>query len=163
MVTSPIEGNQEFVKKLISLMSPKDLAMQDSFGQTALSGAILAVAKVKRMQELKRKHAQALVLLRRSCYLLAYELPDEKVVTDVIGSPLERAAAMGNVEAKVFNLIYQATNLRRRVLHRQDNSRNTALHLAGESENEAGLNLRSTGPGPTLQMQRELQWFKVLT
>ncbi|KAI3748519.1 hypothetical protein L6452_11642 [Arctium lappa] len=355
MVASPIEGNQEFVKKLITQMSPKDLAMQDSFGQTALSGAILAgdvevvklmveknpdlpyindmynliplaiapyycdndavirylldvtnqnvllgplgavlmaglvygrffdicfdllhkiphlaatpleiltlmhsaflsgtklnswqkfiysyvpdkelknyggngvgdvenprekiikgvktrtnmnrlfwevaaklVAEVKRMQELKKKHAQALSLLRRSCYFLAHELPG-KAVRDVIGSSLESAAAMGNVEvveeilstfpnaiylqnklgrgvfhiaianrrAKVFNLIYQTTNLRRRVLQLQDSSQNTALHLAahlaGETENEAGLNLRSTGPGPALQMQRELQWFK---
>lgn len=354
MVASPIEGNQEFVKKLMSLMSPKDLAMQDSFGQTALTGAILAgdvevvklmveknpdllnimdmcnqiplsnapyycdndavvrylldvtdqnyllgpqgalfvagliygrffdicfdvlhripflavtpleiltlthsaflsgtklnswqsfiyfylpdeelknyggngvgdvenpreeivkgvnartnisrlfwevaaklVGEVKRMQELKRKHAQARLLLRRSCYLIA-QLPG-KAARDVIGSPLENAAAMGNVEvveeilttfpnaiylqnklgrgvfhiaianrrAKVFNLIYQTTNLRRRVLQLQDNSQNTALHLAahlaGETENEAGLNLRSTGPGPALQMQRELQWFK---
>ncbi|KVI09628.1 hypothetical protein Ccrd_011981 [Cynara cardunculus var. scolymus] len=341
MVASPIEGNQEFLKKLISLMSPEDLAMQDSFGQTALSGAILAgdvdvmklmveknpdlphirdmynliplfiapyscdndavvrylldvtnesylrdpqtallvagliyggffdlcfelldgfpflavtpleiltlmhsaflsgtklnswqsfiyshlpeeelknysgigfgdvenpreeivkVPEVKRMQEFKRKHAQALVLLKRTCYLLA-QLPG-KVARDIIGSPLETAAANGNVEvveeilttfpnaiylqnrsgrgvfhiaianrrAKVFNLIYQTTNLRRRALQVLDNSQNTALHLAahlaGETENEAGLNLRSTGPAVIFNETHEQlakegeQWMK---
>ncbi|KAJ9540225.1 hypothetical protein OSB04_026731 [Centaurea solstitialis] len=307
MVAASIQGNQEFVKKLIRLMSPEDLAMQDCFGRTALSGAILVgdvevvklmveknthlpnirdmdnkvpslmvhtitkmmpwfatylcidlldaipflapsphdlltlkhsafpsgtklnswqsfiyshlpneelknhnrigfsdvenpmeeidkVPEVKRMQELKRKHAQALLLFRRSCYLLT-QMP-RKFVRDIIGSSLKRAAEMGNVEvveeilttfpnaiylrdklgrgvfhiaianrrAKVFNLIYQTTNLHRRVLHQHDSSRNTALHLAaqlaGETENEAALNLRASAPGPALQMQRELQWFK---
>ncbi|KAI3809255.1 hypothetical protein L1987_25226 [Smallanthus sonchifolius] len=154
------------------------------------------VPEIKRIQKKKVMHTQALQLLRFICSEIAKL--DSKKVRDLIGYPLEAAAAMGNVEvveeilvsfpnaifllnknkhgvfqiaianrkASVFNLIYQITRQRHLLLAQRDASYNTALHLAailvGGTEDRASLHLRSTAPGAALQMQRELQWFKVV-
>lgn len=73
--------------------------------------------------------------------------------------------AIANRKADVFNLVYQITTQRHLVLAQHDASYNTALHLAAllveGTEDHASLDLRSSAPGAALQMQRELQWFKV--
>ncbi|KAG5563328.1 hypothetical protein RHGRI_005918 [Rhododendron griersonianum] len=61
---------------------------------------------------------------------------------------------------RVFNLIYQL-DAGWRYLTDLDKSRNNGLHLAGCLKPQQKLNLRDSVAGPVLQMQRELQWFKV--
>ncbi|KAJ8539982.1 hypothetical protein K7X08_026371 [Anisodus acutangulus] len=59
----------------------------------------------------------------------------------------------------VFNLVCQMSQLRHQLMISKDSSGNTMLHLAGKLAPQNKLNLVS---GPALQMQRELQWFKVI-
>ncbi|KAJ0771285.1 putative PGG domain, ankyrin repeat-containing domain superfamily [Helianthus annuus] len=74
--------------------------------------------------------------------------------------------AIANRKADVFNLIYQITTPHHLLLAQHDASYNTALHLAarlvGGTADQARLHLRSCAPGAALQMQRELEWFKVV-
>ncbi|KAL7252724.1 hypothetical protein ACSBR1_007315 [Camellia fascicularis] len=58
---------------------------------------------------------------------------------------------------KVFNLIRQVEEPRTIFLSQLDESKNNALHLAGYMAPPQQLYLRA---GATLQMQRELHWFK---
>ncbi|KAL8210608.1 hypothetical protein R6Q57_005045 [Mikania cordata] len=74
--------------------------------------------------------------------------------------------AIANRKANVFNLLYQITTQRHLLLTQRDALYNTSLHLAanlvGGTDDEASLDLRSSAPGAALQLQRELQWFKVV-
>ncbi|KAK9061336.1 hypothetical protein SSX86_018516 [Deinandra increscens subsp. villosa] len=152
---------------------------------------VSTVPQIKRIQEKKVMHNQALQLLIFICFEVGKM--ESKKVRDIIGHPLAHAASMGNVEvveeiltifpnaihllnpnkhsvfhmailnrkANVFNLIYQVTTLRHLFLAQRDVSYNTALHLVAHFGGENGDNdIRSSGPGAALQMQRELQWFK---
>ncbi|KAL6970548.1 hypothetical protein U1Q18_030245 [Sarracenia purpurea var. burkii] len=62
---------------------------------------------------------------------------------------------------KVFNLLYQFSEYGNLLLSCVDTSGNNALHLAGCLTPQQQLSLRASAAGPALQMQRELQWFKV--
>ncbi|KAJ0563518.1 putative ankyrin repeat-containing domain, PGG domain, ankyrin repeat-containing domain superfamily [Helianthus annuus] len=154
------------------------------------------VPSIKKIQEKKVMHAQALQLLKFICSEISKL--DGKRVRDLIGSSLDAAATTGNVEvveeilvsfpnalylvnqnkhgvfqiaianrkADVFNLIYHITTPHHLLLAQHDASYNTALHLAarlvGGTADQARLHLRSCAPGAALQMQRELEWFKVV-
>ncbi|KAJ8774056.1 hypothetical protein K2173_009487 [Erythroxylum novogranatense] len=59
-------------------------------------------------------------------------------------------------QEKVFNLVYQIRSLKYAVFCRVDNFQNSALHLAGKLEPSNRI------AGAALQMQREMQWFKVI-
>ncbi|KAF5959060.1 hypothetical protein HYC85_000269, partial [Camellia sinensis] len=59
---------------------------------------------------------------------------------------------------KVFNLIHQVGESKTIFLSQLDKSKNNALHLAGKLAPQQQLYLKA---GPALQMQRELQWFKI--
>ncbi|KAH7853540.1 hypothetical protein Vadar_003763 [Vaccinium darrowii] len=63
---------------------------------------------------------------------------------------------------RVFNFIYQ-TNARLQFIASTDSSQNNGLHLAARLQNEQQIILRANAAGPILQLQRELQWFKVST
>ncbi|KAL3623599.1 hypothetical protein CASFOL_032415 [Castilleja foliolosa] len=65
--------------------------------------------------------------------------------------------AVENRCEKVFNLIYQTSNLKHQYSDLVDTSGNTLLHLAGRLAPSHKLNLVS---GAALQMQREIQWFQ---
>ncbi|KAL3623601.1 hypothetical protein CASFOL_032417 [Castilleja foliolosa] len=65
--------------------------------------------------------------------------------------------AVENRSEKVFNLIYQTSNLKHQYSDLVDASGNTLLHLAGRLAPSHKLNLVF---GAALQMQRELQWFQ---
>lgn len=67
-------------------------------------------------------------------------------------------AAVRNRSEKVFNLLYQTTNHRYHYSNKYDSSGNSILHLAAFLAPPHKLNLVS---GAALQMQREIQWFKV--
>ena len=62
-------------------------------------------------------------------------------------------------EAEIFSLVYKldAKNV---ALSRRDNQGNNILHMAGMSTESTKL---KRIPGAALQMQRELQWFKVVS
>ncbi|KAL2554019.1 Ankyrin repeat family protein [Forsythia ovata] len=53
---------------------------------------------------------------------------------------------------KIFKIVHQKNNID----HSKDGNYNNILHLAGYRARQDRLDL---GPGPILQMQRELQWF----
>ncbi|XP_021971465.2 uncharacterized protein LOC110866630 [Helianthus annuus] len=55
IVASHKKNNKDIVKKLISLMSPQDMAMQDSFGRTAIFGAA-AVGNVEALKMMVKKN-----------------------------------------------------------------------------------------------------------
>ncbi|GJY43487.1 accelerated cell death 6-like protein [Tanacetum coccineum] len=165
-----------------------------SIGDTENPVEEVKVPKIKRIQQKKVMHTQALELLRYICSEIAK--CDGKKVRDIIGHPLANAAAMGNAEvveeilvafpnaryllneikhsvfhiaianrkASVFNIIYQIRTQRHLMLAQRDASSNTALHLAAylvdKTDIHSSLDLRSSGPGPALRMQYELQWFK---
>lgn len=67
--------------------------------------------------------------------------------------------AVRNRSEKVFNLLYQTNNHRYNYSNRLDYSGNSILHMAAFLAPPYKLNLVS---GAALQMQRELQWFKVI-
>ncbi|KAG5556182.1 hypothetical protein RHGRI_006715 [Rhododendron griersonianum] len=60
----------------------------------------------------------------------------------------------------VFNLIYQIDGSWR-YIYGVDNSLNNGLHLAARLRPEQQINLKASVAGAVLQMQREMQWFKV--
>ncbi|KAB1225388.1 hypothetical protein CJ030_MR1G015672 [Morella rubra] len=60
-------------------------------------------------------------------------------------------------QAKIFSLIYGLHDVKNALTCREDKHKNTMLHMAGMS---IGATMLSRIPGPALQMQRELQWFK---
>lgn len=66
--------------------------------------------------------------------------------------------AVENRRENVFNLLYQISEHKRLAMQLKDVDRNNILHLAGKLAPQAQLNLVA---GAVLQMQRELQWYKV--
>ncbi|KAA8539152.1 hypothetical protein F0562_025844 [Nyssa sinensis] len=71
--------------------------------------------------------------------------------------------AITNRQENIFNLIYQFTEGERPTFVMMcDELGNNCLHLAGELNSEQKLNIRASAAGAALQMQRELQWFKVI-
>ncbi|KAH7853438.1 hypothetical protein Vadar_002403 [Vaccinium darrowii] len=60
---------------------------------------------------------------------------------------------------RVFNLIYQLDGGSLYVAQ-LDKSGNNGLHLVASLKHEQQIIVRASAPGPILQMQRELQWFK---
>ena len=58
---------------------------------------------------------------------------------------------------KVYNLVYQMSSQKHYVMSYTDKFGNNILHLAGKLEPSNRIS------GAALQMQRELQWFKVIT
>lgn len=67
--------------------------------------------------------------------------------------------AVENRSEKVFNLIYQMSDHKRSFPSLADSSGGCLLHLVAGLAPPQKLNLVS---GAALQMQRELQWFKVI-
>ncbi|KAI8571545.1 hypothetical protein RHMOL_Rhmol01G0128000 [Rhododendron molle] len=61
----------------------------------------------------------------------------------------------------VFNLMYQL-EAGSKFISRRDHSGNNGLHLAAHLGHEQKISLRASAAGAILQVQRELQWFKVV-
>lgn len=60
----------------------------------------------------------------------------------------------------VFNLLHQMSIHKKKALQLKDNEGNNILHLAAKMAPASQLNLLCGAP---VQMQRELQWFKVIS
>ncbi|KAD5961895.1 hypothetical protein E3N88_13368 [Mikania micrantha] len=196
-----LERPIRYYKNTCDIENPTEEAEKGYKAETNWSSVFWQLAgnffpEIKQIQKKKVMHTQALQLLRFICGEIAKL--DSKRIRDLIGQPLQAAAAMGNVEvveeilisipdaiylvnankhgvfqiaisnrkANVFNLIYQITTQRHLLLDQIDTSYNNALHLAanmvGGTKDETTYDLRSSAPGAALQMQRELQWFKVV-
>lgn len=146
---------------------------------------------VKRIREKKWMHVQALTLVRSLCkhlesleyerasaiyleaLLKAAEVGSHEIVELIIGSfpyaiySINGSSQQGFIHMavknrceKVFNLLYQTNNHRFMYANLDDSYGNSILHLAGYMAPPHKLNLVS---GAALQMQREIQWFKVLS
>lgn len=66
--------------------------------------------------------------------------------------------AIENRSDKVFYLIYHAIDLKHQYLNLTDTDENNPLHKAARLAPQHKLNLV---PGAALQMQREIEWYKV--
>lgn len=88
------------------------------------------------------------IIVRRFPSLAYYYDRDQKNIFHI---------AIENRCENVFNLVYQMSQHRHQLMISIDSSSNTMLHLAGKL---APQNKRNLVSGPTIQMQRELQWFK---
>ena len=62
--------------------------------------------------------------------------------------------------AKIFSLIYGLDVKSALISYRDSSNKNNLLHKAGMSAPSTSIN---DIPGAALQMQRELQWFKVIS
>jgi hypothetical protein len=62
-------------------------------------------------------------------------------------------------QAKIFSLVYKL-DVKNALTDWVDRERNSILHMAGMT---GGSTLLNQIPGAALQMQRELQWFKVIS
>ena len=69
------------------------------------------------------------------------------------------SAAVLYRRAKIYSLIY-SVDLKNVLTYDGDTSFNNMLHMAGKLAGSTQLNRI---PGAALQMQRELQWFKVIS
>ncbi|CAK9170244.1 unnamed protein product [Ilex paraguariensis] len=69
--------------------------------------------------------------------------------------------AIVNRRENIFNLVYQFEEFSNLFISTVDSTMNNGLHLAGCLESQQKLNLRARAAGAALQMQLELQWFKV--
>lgn len=67
--------------------------------------------------------------------------------------------AVENRRENIFNILYQMSEHKQLATQLRDIKRNNILHLAGKLAPPARLTLVS---GAALQMQRELQWYKVI-
>ncbi|KAL3623607.1 hypothetical protein CASFOL_032423 [Castilleja foliolosa] len=148
---------------------------------------IYSVPRAKKIHLRKQVHQQALELVKCLCknmgsldylsasgiysnvMLTAARLGVHEVIEELVAifpaAIYSRNSYMQNIfhvavenrSEKVFNLIYQTSNLKHQYSDSVDNSGNTLLHLAGRLAPSHKLNLVS---GAALQMQRELQWFQ---
>ncbi|XP_057985756.1 uncharacterized protein LOC110652274 isoform X2 [Hevea brasiliensis] len=113
-------------------------------------------------------YEKASMMLRRP-FLLAAELGIYEIMEEIMESfphaiwfsdnenhNLFHIAVM-NRQENVFNLLYQISDYKHRLLVSEDIFGNNILHLAGKLAPQHRLNLIS---GAALQMQYELRWFK---
>ncbi|KAH7839168.1 hypothetical protein Vadar_000680 [Vaccinium darrowii] len=70
--------------------------------------------------------------------------------------------AIENRQENVFNLIYQMDGNQDYFLATVDKFGNNALHTVGNFASRQQLSLQANVAGAALQIQRELQWFKVV-
>ncbi|XP_022845308.1 uncharacterized protein LOC111368307 [Olea europaea var. sylvestris] len=89
--------------------------------------------------------------------LLSHSYPDLIWNFDSENNSIFHIAVI-NRQEKVFSLIYHTGVGKDDITLLTDNDRNNILHLVGKKAPPSRLNIVS---GPALQMQRELQWFKV--
>lgn len=85
------------------------------------------------------------------------EFPDAAYSRDEDGHYIFETAVINRSE-NIFNLIYQMSDYKQYTTLLIDKSGNTILHLAARLAPPQKLNLV---PGAALQMQSEIQWFKV--
>lgn len=150
----------------------------------------LLVPRVKHIQEKKQMHHHALHLLRylvremmnlndldaydslaTDAIVNAARLGIHEVVEEIVESVPKLSCARDSENRSIFqlavierhenifNLIYQMTDHSNSVTMDIDEFGNNILHLGGRLAPPNKLNLVS---GAALQMQRELQWFKVI-
>ena len=145
--------------------------------------------QIKHIRDLKLMHQQTHQLVKYCCeqiirldndndsmsmlilpFLSAVELGIHEIVEEILAS-YPPAISFGDSEQhvalhlavinrrqNVFNLIFQMGEYKQFLSMHTDKYKNNILHLAGKL---APLHRRNLVSGAALQMQRELQWFKV--
>lgn len=150
---------------------------------------LVAVPQARFIQDTRMMHQQTLQLVQYLCKAIAGL--DYSTAASMFEMPIILAASLGNSEIveeilesfppaiwsrngmgqnifllavanrreNVFNLLYQMSEHKTLATQLRDVERNNILHLAGRLAPPAQLNLVS---GAALQMQSELQWYKVI-
>ncbi|KAG5549390.1 hypothetical protein RHGRI_014665 [Rhododendron griersonianum] len=95
-----------------------------------------------------RKAACVGIVLSNPSALFFVSLGDLNIIT----------YAILNCHERVFNLVHQTCW---KYIYGVDNSLNNVLHLAARLGHEQQINLKASVAGAVLQMQQEMQWFKV--
>ncbi|KAE8124497.1 hypothetical protein FH972_019376 [Carpinus fangiana] len=146
---------------------------------------------VKHLYEMKLAHVQSHELLRHMCEEISNSNDQERRRIGCVYSAIFRAIKEGIFEfvyeivrgnpdlvwsydrnsrnifltavlhrqSKIFSLIYRL-QVKNVIVYSRDDSKHNILHMAGMSADSTQLNRI---PGAALQMQRELQWFKVIS
>ncbi|KAL2539820.1 Ankyrin repeat family protein [Abeliophyllum distichum] len=165
------------------------ISVKDKVHAVFWRGAAKIVPLIKDVQEKKKKHYQALQLVKCLCSEIVkldyskanallepplklairfgiYEVVEEILVSfpSAVYHESEKKQtllhqAVVNRRENVFNLIHQFES-KHIFLSAPDATRNNGLHLAGYLEPQQKFNLRAKAAGAALQAQRELQWFK---
>ncbi|KAL2453345.1 putative alpha-latrocrustotoxin-Lt1a-like [Abeliophyllum distichum] len=165
------------------------ISVKDKVHAVFWRGAAKIVPLIKDVQEKKKKHYQALQLVKCLCSEIVkldyskanallepplklairfgiYEVVEEILVSfpSAVYHESEKIQtllhqAVVNRRENVFNLIHQFES-KHIFLSAPDATRNNGLHLAGYLEPQQKFNLRAKAAGAALQAQRELQWFK---
>ncbi|CAA2967260.1 Hypothetical predicted protein [Olea europaea subsp. europaea] len=110
------------------------------------------------IQEIEIFHAAAKIGNVEFFTLLSYSYPDLIWNFDSERNSIFHIAVT-NRQEEVFSLIYHKGIRKDAIALIEDNDGNNILHLAGKKAPRSRLNIVS---GPSLQMQRELQWFKAV-
>ncbi|KAL2533240.1 Ankyrin repeat family protein [Abeliophyllum distichum] len=161
----------------------KDQAFQEILVIILWKVLQVVVPPMKRICNKKLMHYQAIELVKHLCkivtgkitqpsrilvkpFLLGARNGIEEIVTAILES---FPAVIGKKDRKKYSVFHYAVMYRHEKIfkivlqHRKNNidhsfakHRNNILHLAGCRARQDRLDL---GPGPILQMQRELQWF----
>ena len=150
---------------------------------------VIGHTDVKVMYERKLLHVQSNELLSRMCRVIESSSDENQVVKEGwVRAAIRQAVYTGNVEfimkvtkanpelvwtnylafdvfmlaielrdAEIFSLIYGLPD-KQAIASLRDAKRNNMLHKAASIPSSKTLNLI---PGAALQMQRQLQWFKV--
>ncbi|KAE8124500.1 hypothetical protein FH972_019379 [Carpinus fangiana] len=159
--------------------------------QQMVSSTLLNLLGVKHLYEMKLAHVQSHELLRHMCEEISNSNDEERRRRGCVYSAIFRAIKEGIFEfvyeivrgnpdlvwcydenrrtifltavlhrqSKILSLIYRL-QVKNAILYSNDDSYHNILHMAGMSADSTQLNRI---PGAALQMQRELQWFKVIT
>ncbi|KAL2539817.1 Ankyrin repeat family protein [Abeliophyllum distichum] len=165
------------------------ISVKDRVHAVFWRGAAKIVPLIKDVQEKKKKHYQALQLVKCLCSEIVkldyskanallepplnlairfgiYEVVEEILVSfpSAVYHESEKKQtlfhqAVVHRRENVFNLIHQFES-KHIFLSKPDATRNNGLHLAGYLEPQQKFNLRAKAAGAALQAQRELQWFK---
>ncbi|KAJ9168040.1 hypothetical protein P3X46_019615 [Hevea brasiliensis] len=174
-------------ESLLSAMASKPSAFPSGIQLDFWHRLIHCFPPMKGIRDVKLMHHQTLQLIKCLCteiacldyekasmmlrrpFLLAAELGIYEIMEEIMESfphaiwfsdnenhNLFHIAVM-NRQENVFNLLYQISDYKHRLLVSEDIFGNNILHLAGKLAPQHRLNLIS---GAALQMQYELRWFK---
>ncbi|KAI3932428.1 hypothetical protein MKW92_030705 [Papaver armeniacum] len=147
LLCSAIDAN--FYDIALSLVDRfPDLIMEKSLAHDMCAFEVLARRPFTFRSGAKLTWWQNCMYSTEFIYLADYRLPEQNIIEMAIA---ERNELM-------VNLICKSTIKKIDLVSRIDNDGNTILHYAAKLAPPAQLNLV---PGVAIQMQRELQWFKV--
>ncbi|XP_048435251.1 uncharacterized protein LOC125474991 [Pyrus x bretschneideri] len=156
-----------------------------------LVSKIVEILGIKRIYEMKIVHVNSLAFLKLACEEINKDLEMHQMSYPNANCAIFEAVRNGNVEfithickanpellwrtndegrcifafaiecrqEKIYNLLY-GISAKERVMQITDSESHTKLHMAGLLSPSAQAQLNRI-PGAALQMQRELQWYKV--
>ncbi|XP_076927859.1 uncharacterized protein LOC143591562 [Bidens hawaiensis] len=124
--------------------------------QGKIQGLIDSIA-LRNIRNTKMNHGHLLLLIEKFCDII--NALDYNEVAEAVTKPFFLATKWGINELVETIIMELPTAIWQLVTKHKDVNNNNILHLAGKLAPMDRLNLF---PGPALQMQRELQWFKAV-